>query len=165
MTPDEHNKAVKATYPVGAHIGIDSRAHSPFPILAEVTGYDYAPTGRILLRLKHIGPRHWNQPKEFVFDPEMETVAKQDVASYPLTELERHNLAILRAFRLYDNVTVRHAQLGQMGAMRLGHVVGFVYDDHGKLFIRVQYLEHFSKEPEHALVNPNSKTTLVTNID
>lgn len=163
MTPDQHNQAVKAAYPLGAQISIDSRAHSPFPFMSEVTGYDYAPTGRVLLRLKHTGPRHWNQPKDFVFDPEVETVAHQEITSMPLSELEQHNLAVLRAFRLNDNITVRGGSHGPR--LKLGHVAGFVYDDNGKLFIRVQFIDHFTKTAEQALVNPNSHQTLVTKID
>ena len=162
MTPDHHNQAVKSTYPVGAQISIDSRAHSPFPFLSEVTGYDYAPNGRVLLRLKHTGPRHWNQPKEFVFDPEVQTVAHQEVQSIIINEIEQYNLAVLRTFRLRDNITVRS---GAKSAMRLGHVDGFVYDDHGKIFIRVQFIDHFGKAPIQELVNPNSTTAQVTKID
>lgn len=163
MTLDHHNQAIKASYPVGSHISIDSRTHSPFPFMTEVTGYDYAPTGRVMLRLKHTGPRHWNQPKDFVFDPEIETVAQQEIKSMPLTELEQHNLAVLRTFRLKDNITVRGGNHGPN--LRLGHVDGFVYDDNGKIFIRVQFIDHFSKSAEQALVNPNSHTMLVTKID
>ena len=163
MSPDQHNLAVKASYPIGAHISINSRAHSPFPFMSEVTGYDYAPTGRVILRLKHTGPRHWNQPKEFVFDPEIQTVAKQEIVSLPLTELEQQNLAVLRSFRIYDNITVRGGVHG--ARLKLGHIVGFVYDDHGKLFIRLQFIDHFSKTADQALVNPNSNDTLVTKID
>jgi hypothetical protein len=80
-----------------------------------------------------------------------------------LSELEQHNLAVLRSFRLNDNITVRGGSHGPQ--LRLGHVTGFVYDDSGKLFIRVQFINHFTKEAEEVLVNPNANQPLVTKID
>lgn len=163
MTPDQHNKAVKEAYPLNSQLSINSRAHGPFPSMTQIMGYEYGPSGRILLRLKHLGPRHWNQPREFVFDPETASVAQEDIELVPLSEKEQHNMAVLRSFRVHDNISVRTQD--DPNGVRFGHVTGFVYDDHGRIFIRVQFIDHFSKPAKQALINPNTYTTQVTKID
>lgn len=163
MTPDQHNKALKEAYPLGSQLSINSRAHGPFPSMTQVMGYEYGSSGRILLRLKHLGTRHWNQPREFVFDPEASSVALQEVELVALTEKEQHNMAVLRSFRVHDNISVRNT--GEDTSIRFGQVVGFVYDDHGRIFIRVQFIEHYSSPAKQALINPNTSTTQVTKID
>ena len=91
------------------------------------------------------------------------TIETEFTKIVPRTDTEDNNVIVLSKLQINDNVAVR-GLTGYGSQTKLGHIVAFVYDDNGAVFIRIELIDHFTKKPTSVLTNPSSPGIIVTKI-